>query len=257
MTRPLCAYPNVARYKGSGDPTCFQFSVRRFEVKDTSSAESRPWIDGLTIGQVLAESARRFPHREAIVFRQAAVRMTYLEFATAVADAAKGLIALGVKPGEHVGIWERTFPNGFCCNMPRRASASYSSRSILHTGLWNFTTQSDKATSLHCFLQIGLRRPITTRFLRRSAPRSPLRRADASTRRRFRTAVRRCDQGRCARRVSPIGRTMTAARQSDSGSRIGCDCPDVESIRRDQYPIHIGHDRLSEGGHARRIATFS
>ena len=79
--------------------------MRRFEVKDTSSAESRPRIDGLTIGQVLAESARRFPHREAIVFREAAVRMTYLEFATAVADAAKGLIALGVKPSEHVGIW--------------------------------------------------------------------------------------------------------------------------------------------------------
>jgi fatty-acyl-CoA synthase len=36
--------------------------------------------------------------------------MTYAEFATAVADAAKGLIALGVKPGEHVGIWATNIP---------------------------------------------------------------------------------------------------------------------------------------------------
>ena len=76
----------------------------------SASEESRPWIDGPTIGQVLAETARRFPHREAIVFPQAAVRMTYAEFATAVADAAKGLIALGVKPGEHVGIWATNIP---------------------------------------------------------------------------------------------------------------------------------------------------
>jgi fatty-acyl-CoA synthase len=75
-----------------------------------ASEQSRPWIDGLTIGQVLAETARRFAHREAIVFPQAGVRMRYAEFATAVADAAKGLIALGVRPGEHVGIWATNIP---------------------------------------------------------------------------------------------------------------------------------------------------
>jgi non-ribosomal peptide synthetase component E (peptide arylation enzyme) len=142
-----------------------------------ASEESRPWIDGLTIGQVLAEAARRFPHRDAIVFPQAAVRMTYAEFATAVADAAKGLIALAVKPGEHVGIW--------ATNIPEWVLLQYAALSIgvvlvtiLHTGFGTFLhdrTKRHRCTASYGSVQNGL---ITTRFLRRSAPRSLLRRAD-------------------------------------------------------------------------------
>jgi len=64
-----------------------------------------PWLEGLTIGQVLTETARRFPLREALVFAQSNARMNYTAFAGAVRDVAKGLLALGIKPGEHVGIW--------------------------------------------------------------------------------------------------------------------------------------------------------
>jgi fatty-acyl-CoA synthase len=69
-----------------------------------------PWVDGLTIGQVLAETAGRFPEREALVFPQSGVRMPYAEFAGAVRGVAKGLLALGIKPGEHVGIWATNLP---------------------------------------------------------------------------------------------------------------------------------------------------
>jgi fatty-acyl-CoA synthase len=64
----------------------------------------------MTIGQVLAETARKFPTREALVFSQSIVRMNYAEFADAVRGVAKGLFALGIKPGEHVGIWATNLP---------------------------------------------------------------------------------------------------------------------------------------------------
>ena len=69
-----------------------------------------PWLYDLTIGQVFAETARKFPMREALVFSQSSVRMKYSEFAGAVSDVAKGLLALGIKPGEHVGIWATNLP---------------------------------------------------------------------------------------------------------------------------------------------------
>jgi fatty-acyl-CoA synthase len=74
------------------------------------TAEERPWLDGLTIGEVLAASARKFSMREALVFSQTSVRMNYTEFAGAVRGVAKGLLALGIRPGEHVGIWATNLP---------------------------------------------------------------------------------------------------------------------------------------------------
>jgi fatty-acyl-CoA synthase len=64
----------------------------------------------LTIGQMLAKTARKFAMREALVFSQSNVRMKYSEFADAVSAVAKGLLALGIKPGEHVGIWATNLP---------------------------------------------------------------------------------------------------------------------------------------------------
>ncbi len=75
-----------------------------------NTAHESPWLDGLTIGQVLAAAAREFPTREALVFPQSSVRMNYTEFAGAVSDVAKGLLALGIQPGEHVGIWATNLP---------------------------------------------------------------------------------------------------------------------------------------------------
>jgi hypothetical protein len=35
-----------------------------------TAAQELPWPDAMTIGQVLAETARKFPMREALVFSQ-------------------------------------------------------------------------------------------------------------------------------------------------------------------------------------------
>lgn len=72
--------------------------------------ESPPWLDGLTIGAVLDATSSRFADREAIVFPQTGVRMSYREFHAAVQEAARGMIALGIRPGEHVGIWSTNIP---------------------------------------------------------------------------------------------------------------------------------------------------
>jgi len=75
-----------------------------------TTVQKFPWLYDLTIGQVLAETARKFPMREALVFSQNNMRMTYTEFAGAVSGVAKGLLALGIKPGEHAAIWATNLP---------------------------------------------------------------------------------------------------------------------------------------------------
>ncbi len=69
-----------------------------------------PWLDGLTIGSVLRESARKFPEREAVVFAQCGTRMNYAQFEQSVREVASGLLVLGIKPGEHVGVWATNIP---------------------------------------------------------------------------------------------------------------------------------------------------
>ena len=71
---------------------------------------STPWVNGLTIGQVLAQTANHFAARDALIFPELNLRMNYAEFAASVNAASKGLLALGVKPGEHVGIWATNLP---------------------------------------------------------------------------------------------------------------------------------------------------
>jgi fatty-acyl-CoA synthase len=70
----------------------------------------RPWVDGLTIGQVLSEAASRAPDGEALVFPEAGFRCTYAEYDHLVDRAAAGLIALGTEPGDHIAIWATNWP---------------------------------------------------------------------------------------------------------------------------------------------------
>ncbi|OYV81408.1 MAG: AMP-binding protein, partial [Acidiphilium sp. 21-68-69] len=60
---------------------------------------------GITIGEALAETARRHPDREALVVRESGERFTYAAFDRAVDDVAAGLLALGLRRGDRIGIW--------------------------------------------------------------------------------------------------------------------------------------------------------
>ncbi|MFQ5537900.1 MAG: AMP-binding protein [Gemmatimonadota bacterium] len=70
-----------------------------------------PDVDGLTIGTVLRRQARRFPDHEALVFPQHAVRLTYGEYDWEVDRVARALLALDVRPGDHVAVWATNWPH--------------------------------------------------------------------------------------------------------------------------------------------------
>ncbi|HLJ10226.1 MAG TPA: AMP-binding protein [Planctomycetaceae bacterium] len=70
----------------------------------------RAWVDGITIGEMLRQTARRHPDRAALVFRQFPCRQTYAEFDREVDEAAKALIGLGIRKGEQVALWATNWP---------------------------------------------------------------------------------------------------------------------------------------------------
>jgi fatty-acyl-CoA synthase len=69
-----------------------------------------PWVDGLTIGQVLRETSRRFGDRDALCFPRLGFRRSYAEFDLMVDEVARGLIAMGFERGEHFGVWATNCP---------------------------------------------------------------------------------------------------------------------------------------------------
>jgi fatty-acyl-CoA synthase len=69
-----------------------------------------PWVEGKTIGETLAATIAAYGANDALVFPQLDLRLTYSEFGERVDDAARGLFALGIRPGEHVAIWATNIP---------------------------------------------------------------------------------------------------------------------------------------------------
>ena len=57
----------------------------------------------LTLGQMVDGAASRFPDREAVVFR--GQRVTYRDLKRRADDFARGLLDLGLGPGDHVVLW--------------------------------------------------------------------------------------------------------------------------------------------------------
>ncbi|NML18573.1 AMP-binding protein [Azohydromonas caseinilytica] len=58
-----------------------------------------------TIAGLLADTARRWPERPAVVFREQGVRWTWAQFQAEVDRLAAGLAALGLQRGDRLGIW--------------------------------------------------------------------------------------------------------------------------------------------------------
>src|SRR6266849_6310782 len=55
--------------------------------------------------QVLSDTVARFPDREALVVRHQNIRLTWRQLAEQVESTARGLIGLGLPPGDRVGVW--------------------------------------------------------------------------------------------------------------------------------------------------------
>ncbi len=68
----------------------------------------RLWTEVLTTPDLVTRAAERWPDRDALIFPDS--RETYSQLADAVTEAALGLIALGVTPGERVGVLMPNMP---------------------------------------------------------------------------------------------------------------------------------------------------
>jgi len=63
-----------------------------------------------TIGDILDESAKDFSNHDALVYVDRNLRYTYKEFKEECDKLAKGLMALGIKRGDHIAIWANNIP---------------------------------------------------------------------------------------------------------------------------------------------------
>lgn len=64
-----------------------------------------------TLGQILDETVNRYPDGDALVYADRDYRQTWREFSDTVDLLARGLMALGVQPGEKVAIWATNVPH--------------------------------------------------------------------------------------------------------------------------------------------------
>jgi fatty-acyl-CoA synthase len=70
-----------------------------------SQGATTPDLLPLCIGQVLDRTVSSFPDGQALVVRHTNDRFTWTQLRAAVEEVARGLMALGVKKGDRVGIW--------------------------------------------------------------------------------------------------------------------------------------------------------
>jgi fatty-acyl-CoA synthase len=82
---------------------------RRSRLSYVSGISDKPLI-GSTIGDKFDETAERFPDNEALVVRDQGIRFTYRQLQEKVNQLAKGLMHLGFRKGQRIGIWS---PNNY------------------------------------------------------------------------------------------------------------------------------------------------
>ena len=58
-----------------------------------------------TIGEMLDSIVSRYPDQDALVVRHQNIRWTYRQYLTEIDKLAGGLLAIGIRPGDRVGIW--------------------------------------------------------------------------------------------------------------------------------------------------------
>ena len=71
----------------------------------------QPQLSDRTLGQWLEHWAETTPDREYIVYSDRNLRFTWSQFNHRVDDMARGLIAIGVTRGTHVGLWAANVPD--------------------------------------------------------------------------------------------------------------------------------------------------
>ena len=185
---------------------------------------------GQTIGESLLASAALFGPREAVVECTTGRRYSYAELVTWSRQVARGLMAKGVRKGDRVGIWSP--------NCPEWVAVQYGT-ALIGAILVNVNPAYRAPSSSTCCARPvsalssappGTRPATTAPWSRRSA------RSCRGLRRR--DLHRRRPLGRLSRRLAPGRRSRSGGRPARLGLR-----------RSHQHPVHLGDDRLPQGGH--------
>lgn len=74
------------------------------QLSYTRGPQDKPLL-AMTIGEAFDTTVRLHARREALVVRHQNLRYSWGELAEVVEDCARGLLALGLLPGDRVGIW--------------------------------------------------------------------------------------------------------------------------------------------------------
>jgi fatty-acyl-CoA synthase len=72
-----------------------------------SALASEP-LSGQTVGAALAATVAEYPEELGLVCRHQGIRLSYRELGREVEQVALGLLAIGIEPGDRVGIWSPT-----------------------------------------------------------------------------------------------------------------------------------------------------
>ncbi|MCH4184367.1 MAG: AMP-binding protein [Eggerthellaceae bacterium] len=64
-----------------------------------------------TIGRYFREQVQIDPDHDFVVYPDRNLRWTYGEFDERTDDLARGLLAIGMRPGDHLGVWARNIPD--------------------------------------------------------------------------------------------------------------------------------------------------
>lgn len=67
-------------------------------------------ISGCTVGELLAEAARRWPALDAVVAPERGVRQSFAELDRAADDVASACVAAGLEPGDRAVVWAVNLP---------------------------------------------------------------------------------------------------------------------------------------------------
>ena len=66
--------------------------------------KQKTWVE------IFEDTVEKFSEKEALAFTESNRRITYREYADRVNELARGLYAIGVRKGMHVGIWMTNRP---------------------------------------------------------------------------------------------------------------------------------------------------
>ena len=80
-------------------------AARPLDGQSYLQGATTPALAYVTIPQLLRETVSRFGPRDALVFADQGIRMSYYELDRAVDELASGLLALGLNKGDRIGIW--------------------------------------------------------------------------------------------------------------------------------------------------------